>query len=222
LTKGSKTFVVVLKIEVATGAIRGVLREDHRSGEDDMKTFQIAVAMLCVLAPIAQAKTIKICFEAESAVTVKPSLLKVVPGINRLYSGKGYIDIPMAAPARIGSATYKINVAVAGNYYLFARTFYIPGGGNSVFVLVNGQKRMLGEDGTYGAWHWTSSRTPVRLKKGMNTIVLTNRETGVRIDQFFLTNNSRYDPVGLRRITHDGTGKPLNHNAKPVSHPSAR
>lgn len=188
-----------------------------------MKTFQIALAILCVLAPIAQARTIKICFEAESAVTVKPSLLKVMPGANPLYSGKGYIDIPMAAPARIGSATYKINVAVAGNYHLFARTFYIPGGGNSVFVLVNGEKRMLGEDGTYGAWHWTSNKTPVRLKKGMNTITLTNRETGVRIDQFFLTNDSQYEPVRQPRITHDGgTGKPVNQNVKPPIRPAAR
>ncbi|HEY0076962.1 MAG TPA: hypothetical protein VGB77_22950 [Abditibacteriaceae bacterium] len=187
-----------------------------------MKTFQIAVAILCVLAPMTQAKTIKICFEAESAATVKPPLLKVVPGINPLYSGKGYIDIPMAAPAGAGSATYKINVVVAGNYYLFARTLYAPTAGNSILVWANGQKRILGEDGTYGAWHWTSNKTPVRLKKGTNIIALVNRESGVRIDQFFLTNNSRYEPVGLRRITHDGTGKPLNHNIKSPIRPAAR
>lgn len=169
-----------------------------------------AFAALCMVSS-AHAQTIKICFEAESATSVTPSLAKMLPGKNGAYSGHGFIDIPIAAPAKVGLATYKINVVVPGKYYLFARTVWAPGKGNSILVSVNNQERMLGEDGTYARWHWTSNSTPVRLKKGINTFVLTNRETGVRIDQFFLTNDSAYEPAKIRAATHDGaTGKPIS------------
>lgn len=175
-----------------------------------MKACGVIVAMLA-FGSSAHARTIKICFEAESATSVTPSLAKMLPGKNGAYSGSGFIDIPIAAPTKLGLATYKINVAAPGKYYLFARTVWAPGKGNSILVSVNSQERMLGEDGTYAKWHWTSNPTPVRLKKGINTFTLSNRETGVRIDQFFLTNDSAYEPARIRVVTHNGvTGKPIS------------
>ncbi len=173
-----------------------------------MKPLTGAAIAAALFVSTAHAKTIKICFEAESAATIKPALAKMTPGQNPAYSGSGFIDIPIAAPRGVGLATYKINVAIPGNYYVFARTVYAPAGGNSILVLINGTARMLGEDGTYAKWHWTSNPTPVHLKKGMNAFVLKNRETGLRIDQFFLTNDGAYEPTLTRPITHDGgTGK---------------
>lgn len=170
----------------------------------------LALAALA-LSSAAQAAT-KICLEAESAGTVQAALKKVTPGSNTAYSGKGYIHIPWDKNETKGQgqATLKLNVAKAGNYYLHARTFWENGCGNSILLSVNGQERMLGEDGTYNAWHWVDNTVKVPLKAGMNTIVLKNRETGVKIDQIFLTDDSEYAPVGKRKVTHDGaTGKSL-------------
>jgi hypothetical protein len=148
----------------------------------------------------------KICFEAESANAVESVLKKVTPGTNKDYSGKGYIHIPWDKNETKGQgqASFKLNVTKPGNYYVFARTFWENGCGNSILLIINGQERMLGEDGTYNKWHWVSNPTKVPLKAGANTIILKNRETGVKIDQIFLTDDSQYEPVGIRQITNDG------------------
>jgi hypothetical protein len=163
------------------------------------------------LSSAAQAAT-KICLEAESSGAVQAALKKVTPGTNSAYSGTGYIHIPWDKNETKGQgqATLKLNVPKAGNYYVFARTFWENGCGNSILLSINGQERMLGEDGTYNSWHWVSNTVKVPLKAGMNTIVLKNRETGVKVDQIFLTDDSEYEPVGKRKVTHDGaTGNPI-------------
>ena len=51
--------------------------------------------------------------------------------------------------------------------------------------------KILGEDGTYDAWHWVGGKARVKLNAGVNTLVLSNRETGVKVDQFFLCEDTR-------------------------------
>jgi hypothetical protein len=41
----------------------------------------------------------------------------------------------------------------------------------------------------------------VRLTAGVNKLVLKNRETGVSVDQFFLSQDSGYTPTGIRKVT---------------------
>lgn len=174
--------------------------------------IQFALTLAGVaLASAAQAGT-KICFEAESSAAVVPVLKKVTPGTNTLYSGKGYVHIPwdQNETKGVGQATYKVNLTKAGNFYVFARTFWENGCGNSVMLVVNGKELILGEDGTYNKWHWVDNPTKISLKAGTNTIVMKNRETGVKIDQVFMTDDSEYTPTKTRTITHDGgTGKAL-------------
>ncbi len=87
-------------------------------------------------------------------------------------------------------------------YYIWARTFWANGCGNSVEVSVNGSDgKILGEDGTYDAWHWVGGRARVTLKAGQNTLVLKNRETGVMVDQFFFCQDGDYTPTAIRKIT---------------------
>lgn len=168
---------------------------------------KIALALSALAISTAAHAATKICFEAESANSVEPVLRKVTPGASKDYSGKGYIHIPWDKNETKGQgqASFKLNAPKAGNYYVFARTFWENGCGNSISLVINGQERMLGEDGTYNKWHWVSNPLKIPLKAGANTVVLKNRETGVKIDQIFMTDDSQYEPQGIRKITADGS-----------------
>lgn len=158
---------------------------------------------LSLLAPVAFAANAKVCFEAEKPVSIV-SPLKKVGGKGSDVSGGGCLEIPWDKNLTkgVGSAIYKFNVKTAGTYYIWARTFWMNGCGNSVKVNVNGSgDKILGEDGTYNDWHWVGGKTRVALKAGQNTLVLKNRETGVQVDQFFLCQDGDYSPTNIRKIT---------------------
>lgn len=179
-----------------------------------MKKSQVGLlAVGLMLLPLAaRADNTKICVEAESATDIQSVLKAVTPGPSPKYSGKGFIHIPWDKNETKGQgqATLKINVAKPGDYYVWARTFWENGCGNSISLSVNGQDRMLGEDGTYGSWHWVQNVTRVPLKAGLNTVILKNRETGVKVDQIFFCTDSEYTPTNIRRVTNDGaTGKAI-------------
>ncbi len=172
-------------------------------------THLIALAPLAagVLLPgAAFANNAKVCFEAEKAVKVESPLKINNAGKSSKYSGSGFLDIPWDKNKTkgIGSATYRVNVKSAGTYYLWARTFWANGCGNSIAMSVNGGTTLtLGEDGTYDKWHWVggTSGHRVKLNAGVNTFVIKNRETGVRVDQVFLSQDGNYTPTGIRKAT---------------------
>lgn len=171
--------------------------------KSNFKFLLWGAGLTAALAPSAFAANAKVCFEAESASTVE-SPLKKLSGQGKVVSGGGVIDIPwdQNKTKGIGKATYTFNAKTAGVYYVWARTFWANGCGNSVEVKVNdGDSKILGEDGTYDAWHWVGGRARVQLKAGKNTFVLQNRETGVKVDQFFFCQDGEYTPVGIRPIT---------------------
>lgn len=173
---------------------------------------KIALA-LCALCTVPTAHADRLCLEAETGA-VKPVVTKIMPttkaGAVPPFSGRGFLAIAPAAPLGVGSATFKLNLKKGGAYFVWARTFWMNGVGNSILLTVNGSPRILGEDGTYGKWHWVYNPTPVKLKTGANTIVLGNRESGVQIDQILFTSNPDYCPTKTRAVTHDGaTGKAL-------------
>jgi hypothetical protein len=164
--------------------------------------WMLAASSLITASAFAQ--TARVCFEAESTSNAQ-SPLKVVNGSsNKPYSGKGYLAIPWDKNESKGKgqATYTFNAKTAGVYTIWARTFWENGCGNSILVNVNGGRDViLGEDGTYNKWHWVGGAARVKLKAGKNTLVLKNRETGVQVDQFFLTQDSGYTPTGIRKVT---------------------
>ena len=153
------------------------------------------------VAPAAFAANAKVCFEAEKYVAIESPVKKASEAG---ASGGNVLVIPWDKNETkgIGSATYKFNVKTPGVYYVWARTFWANGCGNSVGVSVNGgASKVLGEDGTYDAWHWVGGRAKVQLKAGLNTMVFNNRETGVKVDQFFFCQDPNYTPVNKRPIT---------------------
>ena len=165
--------------------------------------FVLSGAALALLAPATFAANAKVCFEAEKPVKIASPLQKV-GGKGAVVSGGGYLEIPWDENKTkgLGEATYRFNVKTPGTYYVWARTFWANGCGNSVEVRVNGSDgKILGEDGTYDSWHWVGGRARVALKAGVNTLTLKNRETGVRVDQFFFSQDGDYTPTGMRKIT---------------------
>jgi hypothetical protein len=172
-----------------------------------IKQFFAAAAALSgtgLLTTAAFAAGAKVCWEAEKPVSIESPLQKVTPGANSEYSGSGFLEIPwdQNKTKGIGQAGYRINVAKPGVYYIWARTFWANGCGNSIALSVNGAApKVLGEDGTYNKWHWVGGTSRVQLKAGVNTVVLKNHETGVRVDQFFFCQDGDYTPVNIRRVT---------------------
>jgi hypothetical protein len=167
-------------------------------------SFAMALAATGLAVTGALAANNRICIDAENATSMETPLKKVLPGVNKQYSGKGFLEIPWDKNETkgIGQAGYRINVKTAGTYTLWARTYWMNGCGNSIAVSVNGGPvAIIGEDGTYDKWHWPESTVRVRLKAGVNTLVLKNRETGVRVDQFFLSQDPDYTPTGIRKAT---------------------
>ena len=59
---------------------------------------------------------------------------------------------------------------------------------------------IFGKDGTYQVWHWVKGKT-YNLTAGWHYIRFQNRQDGARLDEFLLTTDSRYVPVGAVKET---------------------
>ncbi len=160
-------------------------------------------ALTALLSGVALADNAKVCFEAENTASLQ-SPIRVVKGKGASVSGGGYLEIPwdQNKTKGVGYATYAFKAPKAGAYYLWARCYWANGCGNSIQAGTSKTNmKVLGEDGTYDAWHWVGGTARFTLKAGKNTFVLHNHETGVRVDQFFLCTDPEYTPTGIRPIT---------------------
>lgn len=172
-------------------------------------------AFLLLLAAAARVAADPICFEAESGFDLEPParigpVNAAVPGMPPAdgASGGKYIEIPQGAgnpPAvTTGSIAYRFTIAKAGTYYLWCRAWWLDECGNSVGVQVNELPPFTLGDSTFKTWHWV--KAPPRLKQlnlaaGEHTLMLLNREDGVRIDQILLTTDRRFVPVDAETVT---------------------
>jgi len=149
-----------------------------------------------------------VTWEAESGTCESPVIKKTgsrtdkKPGKPSKNSGSGYIMIPDKANGEKkegdhpGKAIFKVNVPAAGQYTFWARTLWPNGCGNSWWVrLADRPNQLLGEDGTYDVWKWRKVATKLTLTKGVNTIIVANREDGVIMDECQITTTS-VEPQG--------------------------
>ena len=167
------------------------------------KTLFGILGLTALVALPALAENTKICFEAEKPVSIQLPLRKTVKGADPSYAGAGYLEIPWDGNKLKGKgqAVYKFRAPKSGLFTLWARTMWAQGCGNSILVSVNGDTpEIIGQDGTYGDWHWLRGAR-VKLKAGTNTLVLKNRETGIKVDQFFLCTDTGYTPTHTRKDT---------------------
>ena len=142
----------------------------------------------------------KVCIEAETAKKVEPNF-KIVTTKDKTIGGKGYLAIPGNAGKGKGKAEYTFKITRPGVYYIWARTFWEDGCGNSVGAVIDHQPQVvLGNDGTYDHWHWvTAKRTRFQLKAGEHTLTLLNREDGIRVDQILLVSDKDYVPTRIEK-----------------------
>ncbi len=174
----------------------------------------IVVPAVLVAATLAWAATIKIVVEGEDYYSIKPSMAKATGSTQA--AGGAYVHIPLrrphatteTGPADDGNARFRINVPSAGTYTLWARCNWYDSCGNSFFVIVDSKPATtIGEDGTYQTWHWVKGAR-LSLSAGVHEIRIQNREDGAKLDQFLLTNNSRYVPVRAETRTPQYIIKP--------------
>lgn len=163
----------------------------------------------CVIGGFAaQARGVKICFEAETADLCEAPMVVVSNGIDGA-SGP-YLEIPEGAgnPPQIktGKAVFTVDVPEDDSFTLWCRVWWEGECSNSFNVKADDQPVFLfGEDATYKVWHWVKypvSRTtpPLKLAKGKRTLTFHNREDGVRLDQILLSADKRFVPVEIEPV----------------------
>lgn len=163
------------------------------------KYLPLVIALLAVGAMVCAASN-KVVVEAEKYSSITPSMTKVA---DSGASGGYALSIPLArphattegAPKDQGKAVYKVIIPSAGTWRFWGRTKWTDGCGNSFFVKIADKPAVvLGQDGTYGSWHWVKGPS-LSLPAGVVTVVVQNREDGSKIDQFLFTKDTRYVPV---------------------------
>ena len=100
-----------------------------------------------------------------------------------------------------GMASLRFRVCTPGSYRLWARVWWTDGCGNSFRLKLNGKRLpTVGQDGTYKSWHWVDLKMrTLKLAPGEHVLEILGKEDGIKIDQFFLTTNTRYIPAGIER-----------------------
>jgi len=154
----------------------------------------------------------RIVLEAEDAIDVQPPVLIIDASLPQKTkpatgaSGNKYIEIAQGAGkpsegGEYGNAVLKFKIDNTGAYYIWARCFWQDGCGNSFIMQINEMRPFtFGQDSTYGTWHWVKAPKqimPIKLEKGEHKLAIRNREDGIRIDQFIITDDPRFIPVDI-------------------------
>lgn len=112
-----------------------------------------------------------------------------------------YIPLNPDEAAPKGHLTFDVELTEAKPVKFWIRAYWAGSCSNSIVLEVPGSgipEQIIGEDGTYGEWHWLPGPT-LPLEAGKTTIQLTQRQTDIRIDQILVTSNARYIPVGIEK-----------------------
>jgi hypothetical protein len=156
----------------------------------------------------AKADDVIIVFQAMDGAVEAPMVVKKgtkydkKPGKASKNSGKGWCEIPAHTNGddksdgeKPGKVTFKVNVPQAGEYFVWGRTLWPNGCGNSFWVRVGDTHQLLGKDATYDVWKWRRCAERFVLKQGVNVISFINRQDGVLLDEVEVT-NSEVEPQG--------------------------
>lgn len=184
-----------------------------------VSTCLAVVAVLTIGSHDVRAAGVTITWQAEDGTLESPIIKRTgtytdkKPGKPGKSTGKGWIEIKDKANGDApegehpGKAIFKVNVPEAGQYTFWARTLWPNGCGNSFWArLADRPNQLIGEDGTYDVWKWRKAATKLTLAKGVNTIIVANREDGVMMDECQITNTT-VEPQGGIAATPNGLVK---------------
>jgi hypothetical protein len=165
-----------------------------------MKIFKTIIAATLVMLSFSSiADDVLICFEAEDTATIKEPMKQ--SDLPKEASKEKIIEITQGSGEGTkvgGNVTYRLEIPEDGSYYFWSRVWWIDSCGNSFSVKFDkGPVFIFGNDRTYKSWHWQKSRVKLPLKKGSHTLTISNREDGIKIDQFLLTNDKSVVPDGI-------------------------
>jgi hypothetical protein len=133
------------------------------------------------------------------------------------------------APQRRGGATFNFSVPAAGTYHAWVHALWQDQCSDSATIRVDAfPDQTVGQDHVYGSWHWVKAGQ-FNLPAGDHNLLFIERETGIAVDQFLLTQNTALRPAGaftstgmrpdIRRFADDFSRSPGHglESWKPVS-----
>ncbi|HET8656404.1 MAG TPA: M56 family metallopeptidase [Longimicrobiaceae bacterium] len=149
------------------------------------------------------AQPVRVRLEAESAELVAPLVVRE----DSTASGGRFVEAEPGKESRkragSGSARFRFTTPRAGLYALWARTIAPTRDEDSFWIRVNGGPWVRwNEIRRSRTWRWSTVHdtdranriAQFRLRAGVNTIELANREGGVRLDQLLVTDDPLYAP----------------------------
>jgi len=111
-------------------------------------------------------------------------------------SGGKYVWGPEGSdPDDEGLLRYSVEIEDAETYRVWLRTYWTSGGGNSFsvnFDVIPVDSDLVGNDATYGVWHWVSK--DFELADGIQDLIIRDREDGSKLDRIFITNDLTVTP----------------------------
>lgn len=116
--------------------------------------------------------------------------LVVPPGAGKPGTEKG----PGAGKEIFGQVSYDLNIPADGKYIFWGRAFWMHGCGNSFNIATDDSRPRVFNGTIFNTWHWGKGPT-FPLSAGKHTLIIRNREDGVKLDQFLLTTDTGYRPV---------------------------
>ncbi len=150
------------------------------------------------ITPPPPPQTLRLVHEAEAMSGLQaPMMVSEEAGT----SGGNVVRIPAGldknAPLT-GRFTIPVELASDQQVTIWMRVHWSGTCANSVTLKAPGMPEMIvGEDGTYGSWHWVKVPNILPLKQGTVELVVGQREEDIGIDQILITSDADYVPQGI-------------------------
>ncbi|OGV77092.1 MAG: hypothetical protein A3K19_30665 [Lentisphaerae bacterium RIFOXYB12_FULL_65_16] len=105
-----------------------------------------------------------------------------------------------AAPdMKYGGAVFAVDIPKPMKCKIWVRVWWEGSCGNSLYLSAGRDPKpvVVGNDGTYEAWHWLEAQQMFEFDAGKQEFRVLNREDGIRVDQVLITGDLQYVPQGI-------------------------